>query len=171
MSELLQRAVRTVAASRYGTEINAFFQNPEVQKKLVDAARTGRPPVAAVSRELLAAVPRVGEDPTAKRRIGLLIGALLDAEGFEPDRPGVRITDPLFNSGSTYRLKPEGHGSGRSRDSSASDADEFIRRICRTMTNHQAGVAIETLRTSFPDVFVRAAMATRAAEGDPGDAE
>lgn len=164
MSDLLQRAVRTVAATRYGTETNEFFSHPEIRKKLVEAARTGRPPVAAISRALLAAVPGVVEDPTAKRRIGLLIGAILDAEGFEPDRPGVRITDPLFNSGSTYRLKPEGHGSGRSRDPIATDADEFIRRVCRSMTKHQAAVAIETLRTGFPDEFLRAVESIRKAE-------
>src|SRR4051812_34517888 len=104
---MMRRATRTVARSPLGTDLAAFLERPEVVKKMIEAANHGVPPVTSVSGELLSEFPHIVDDAMAKRRIGMLIAAVLDQHGFVPVRSNVRIKDPIFVTGSTYTAKRE----------------------------------------------------------------
>jgi hypothetical protein len=162
VTELIQRALRTLEASPLGSEIAGFFRRADVQKKLSHAALGGRPPVAAISQDLLEAIPNVNEDPTAKRRIGLLVAALLDSAGFEQDRSGVRITDPLFSTGSTYRRKASRSASGSATggadeallgNAEAQTAVNLATRLAETMTRDEAQAVLSVFKIKYPGMF------------------
>ena len=124
-----------------------FIERPDVRAKLQKAAEEGIPPVMAISGDVIAAFqPATFADPMNKRRLGLLVAATLDQLGYEPARSNVRIKNPVFSSGSTYRRKlasPQGA------------ADDFITRLGTILTEEDARRLIDGLLDRFPQLQSR----------------
>ena len=141
MSDLMRRATRTAATSAVGRDLLAFITRPEIQAKLKEAADGDIPPIMAVSDDLLASFPASAfEDPMNKRRLGLLISATLDELGYEPARSNVRIKNPLFASGSTYKRKT---------GASAATVD-LLPRLISVLSEEEAERMIDGIVDRFP---------------------
>lgn len=69
------------------------------------------PPVSKISELLLQQFPGTAPNLKAtpvRQFIGSTVKAILSDEGYEVDESGIRLpNDPVFRSGSTYRLKTE----------------------------------------------------------------
>ena len=69
-----------------------------------DAIEAGRPPVVAITAELLKRHRQLLNLRSGRRFIGQAIRLILEANGYEPERSGVYISgDPVFTVGTTYR--------------------------------------------------------------------
>jgi hypothetical protein len=137
----MRRATRTAASSPIGRDLISFVGRPEIKAKLKQAAEENVPPVMAVSEDVLASFPPGAfDDPMNKRRLGLLIAATLDGFGYEPARSNVRIKNPLFVSGSTYRLK---------KASSVTETD-LIPRLIAVLSEQEAERMIDGIIDRFP---------------------
>jgi hypothetical protein len=138
--ELMTRAGRVAASTPLGAELLEFLKSPQTLEKLKGAAQRGTPPAAVVSGELLARFPTIIGDAAAKRRVGLFIAAVLDAEGFSLAQSNVRIKDPLFTTGAVYRKRAE-EGAG---------AADLESRLVSTLTEHEAQRMMRALLARFP---------------------
>jgi hypothetical protein len=141
MNDLMRRATRTASATPIGQDLIDFVGRADIKTKIKEAADRGVPPIMAVSDDLLASFPEEAlADPMNKRRLGLLIAATMDELGYEPARSNVRIRNPLFVSGSTYRRK------------SAADAvqSDFIPRLVSILTEPEADRVISGIIARFP---------------------
>jgi hypothetical protein len=97
----LARARRTAEALTRGEEILECVE--ENKDLLIEGADEGVPPVSKIGRTLY---DQFGEDVKhlpVRQWVGTLTRALLALEGYEVDETGVRVKDPVFKSGSTYR--------------------------------------------------------------------
>ncbi|TPO05149.1 hypothetical protein [Mesorhizobium sp. B1-1-5] len=77
---------------------------------LKDGVAEQVPPVSKIShmlKEQFPEVPDLKANPV-RQFIGMAVRAILSDQGYELDETGVRISrDPVFRSGSTYRLTTE----------------------------------------------------------------
>lgn len=143
MSDLMRRATRTAASSPIGRDLVNFVGRPDIKAKLKAAAEKGIPPVMAVSDDVLANFPSGAfDDPMNKRRLGLLIAATLDELGYEQGRSNVRIKNPLFASGSTYRRKSV----------SATVETDLIPRLIAVLSEQEAERMIDGIIDRFPSL-------------------
>jgi hypothetical protein len=97
----LAKARRAAQALVRGDEILECVE--ENKDLLIEGAEEGVPPVSKIGAILFR---KFGDDVKhlpVRQWIGTLTRALLALEGFEVDESGVRFTDPVFKSGSTYR--------------------------------------------------------------------
>lgn len=98
----MKRAWRTAQTLREGEEILEFIAKPETRALLVSFANQGRPPVTAISRELLKEFGDEVKTPTVKQAIGIGVRAVLEEEGYRVVEKGVRLEDVVFRTGSIY---------------------------------------------------------------------
>jgi hypothetical protein len=125
-----------------GPELFEFIQSPELMFKLKHAAARGTPPAAAISADLMAKFPSGIRDSAIKRRVGLFIAALLDAEGFSVARANVRMKDPLFATGAVYR----------ERTPAVSESGDLISRLASAFTEEEARRLVGSLLVRFPEL-------------------
>src|SRR4051794_33457896 len=105
----MRRATRSAPALLQGKELLGFVLAKRTRKKLIAAADEGVPPVSAISDDLRHRFDAVElKRPLVKQFVGLCVRAVLEEEGYEVYRTGVRIpADPVFTTGSAYRLMPD----------------------------------------------------------------
>ena len=95
------KAVRSGQALRRGQEVMDHIDSKK--DLLVSAAHAGKIPVTVVGKSLLQAFGEDVKPLTVRQFIGLYVRVLLSEEGFVVFEKGIRVDDPLFRSGSTYR--------------------------------------------------------------------
>jgi hypothetical protein len=116
LSKAMRRVERSAGVLKGGDKVLKFVRQPSVRKRLVKTARSGEPPITAISKNAIALLGKkaVRLSPI-KQFIGLCVRAVLEEEGFEPARAGVRVYDPIFKRGSVYRrVKDKNQGPGAS---------------------------------------------------------
>ena len=148
-SRAMRRASRSAPALLQGEEIFRFVTGKSTRKKLVAAAAEGLPPVSAISADLrerfeAAQIKR----PVIKQFVGLCVRAVLEEEGYEVYRTGVRLhRDPVFTTGSVYRpVQLE----NRAKTATA------VERMLTALTESEALLAARALERAFPGILKRA---------------
>jgi|SRR5665213_1612738 len=115
ISKAMRRVERSAKVLMGGDKILRLARQPAIRKKLVKAARSGEPPITAISQSAMALLGKEAVSTSSiKQFIGLCVRAVLEEEGFEPARAGVRVYDPIFKRGSVYRRLNENKGSDAS---------------------------------------------------------
>ena len=104
MSEIPGRIQRLAEGLPGGEHALEYLRSPEAIALMKEAIEAGRPPVVAISAELLGRHRQLLNLRSGRRFIGQAIRVILEASGYEPDRSGVYISgDPVFTVGTTYR--------------------------------------------------------------------
>lgn len=86
-----------------GQQALEYLKSAEAIAQMREAIEAGRPPVVAISAELLKRHRQLLNLPAGRRFIGQAIRVVLEANGYEPERSGVYISgDPVFTVGTTY---------------------------------------------------------------------
>ena len=128
LSRSMQRVERSARALKRGQELLDLIRASGTRERLVKAADAGVPPVTAISADAVALVGKgAAKLSPIKQFMGLSVRAVLEEEGFELERTGVRVYDPIFKRGSVYRRINK----KQSRDSSDILAG-FIRSLNKT---------------------------------------
>jgi hypothetical protein len=140
-SKSMIRVERAAAAIPDGPAILESVK--AARPELIAAAKQGRPPVAGISQMLL---DKFGSEVRAlrvKQLVGLASRAILEEAGFELTHSGVRIPgDPLFTTGSVYRLRAD--------NQDAQQLDDALERMLMALTPSQASRAFHALLKTFP---------------------
>lgn len=154
-SKAMRRATRSAPALIDGQELLEFVTARGTRKKLIAAVESGVPPVSAISGELRQRFETMKtKSPVGKQFVGLCVRAVLEEEGYEACRTGVRLhRDPVFTTGSVYRRMGE--------QSAAEPADDALERMMGSLTEADALRAARALEKAFPGVLRRARALTR----------
>jgi hypothetical protein len=141
----MQRAERSASSLVKGPEILRFLKAS--RPELVAAAKLSRPPVGAVSKTLLEKFgPEIKRLPV-KQFVGLAVRAILEDAGFEVAYAGVRISaDPIFTTGSVYRLRSEDGQEPPTHD-------DALERMIKALRSDQAERALRALLRHFPNLI------------------
>ncbi len=137
-SKAMKRAARSARAVIHGDRILAFVLEMKTRKLLVAAAKSGAPPVTALSKDLLKLIGAQDAKLTpVKQFVGLCVRAALQEEGFEVAETGVRVSnDPVFRTGATYQPI----------QSTKLTSSALLARIIENLTDEEASQAIELLK-------------------------
>jgi hypothetical protein len=138
----LAKARRAAQALTRGNEILECVE--ENKDLLIEGAEEGVPPVSKIGGILHR---KFGEDVKhlpVRQWIGTLTRALLALENYEVDESGVRFTDPVFKSGSTYRRVEE------DKDSELAPAlEETFGRMVEGLTAREQRVLLKVVETAL----------------------
>lgn len=100
-STRINRQIANMPSEAWG--IRAWFHSPNQYKAMVAAAEKGKPPIQAVSGILVWRFPSVKDSNALKQFIGLVVHEVMEKQGFEKERSGIRLhNDPIFATSSSY---------------------------------------------------------------------
>jgi hypothetical protein len=88
-----------------GTALWAFLTEADNILRLRTAASVGRPAVEGLSDALIAEFGHEINEPRVKQVIGHMVKQIMDALGYEVDRPRVRTRSGFFSTGMSFRPK------------------------------------------------------------------
>ena len=126
-TKAMRRAERSARTVIHGQELLAQITSPRIRKQLVEAVKSGIPPVTAVSGLMIEIARKDAKALPVRSFAGLCVRAALDEEGFEVDQTGVRLpNDPVFRTGSTYAAK------GTERP-----ATDILKRLVQMLTHQE----------------------------------
>ncbi|WP_454265435.1 hypothetical protein [Sinorhizobium fredii] len=107
-STLMRKARRASQSIVGGDKLMDALTSKAYVSAMVEGIREEVPPVSKISHMLHEQFPGNAPDLKAtpvRQFIGMAVKAILMDEGYELDETGVRIAnDPVFRTGSTYRL-------------------------------------------------------------------
>lgn len=116
------------SAKAFGESGEGILRLVEANKRLLtQGADEGVPPVSKIGAVLKAEYESEMKLLPVRQWVGSLVRAILAVEGYEVDQAGIRFTDPVFKSGSTYRRISEPNELDPALDS-------FLRRLVKVMT-------------------------------------
>jgi len=117
-----------------GQRILDFIRETKTRRSLVKVAETSAPPVTAISDQLIALIGKnQAKAQPVKQFVGICVRAVLEEEGFEVVEKGVRVSDPIFRSGSTYERAAQSHASTLLERFAASLTDAEARELAKLL--------------------------------------
>jgi hypothetical protein len=122
-----------------------FIRSEAAIAALIAASERGMPAVTGISEQLRTRISEKSlRAASVKQFVGLAVRAVLRAEGYEPDKVGVRVRhDPLFQAGTVYAKA--------AMPAPTSDRD-LIERILASLSADEIRAAIPFLQSRLAEL-------------------
>ena len=138
----LAKARRAAQSLTRGDDILACIEANK--DELIEGADEGVPPVSKIGSILHR---RFGDDVKhlpVRQWVGTVVRAILVLEGFEVDESGIRVSDPVFKSGSTYRRVDKA-----SEEEMDHAMEKTFRRMVEGLTTNEQRVLLQVVEAEL----------------------